>query len=220
MTFFQRLKEAAREEWVAYTQHKFVRALGDGSLAKESFQHYLKQDYLFLLQFTRAWGLAIYKSGSFQEMRYAQAGVNAMLDTEIQLHIDYCKEWGISEEQLRKEPEASACVAYTRYVLDCGFSGSLLDLHVALMPCLVGYAESVDYLLAQGTTKLENNPYRPWIDMYSSVEYREVVELAKQQLDDLAKDITPAQEARLVEIFRTATRMEEAFWEMGWHRLM
>lgn len=220
MTFFQRLKEAAREEWAAYTQHDFVRGLGDGSLTKESFQHYLKQDYLFLLQFTRAWGLAIYKSCSFQEMRYAQAGVNAMLDTEIQLHVDYCQEWGISEEQLLKEPESSACVAYTRYVLDCGFSGSLVELHTALMPCLVGYAESVDWLMTQSSTTLANNPYRPWIEMYSSPEYKEVVELAKSQLEYLAKDTTTAQQARLIDIFRTATRMEVAFWEMGLHQLM
>lgn len=220
MTFFQRLKEAARGEWAAYTQHDFVRGLGDGSLAKESFQHYLKQDYLFLLQFTRAWGLAVYKSRSFQEMRYAQAGVNAMLDTEIQMHVEYCKSWGISEDELLQEPEASACVAYTRYVLDCGFSGSLLELHVALMPCLVGYAESVDWLLKQEGTQLENNPYRPWIEMYASPEYREVVELAKHQLEELARDTSPAQQERLIEIFRTATRMEVAFWEMGLQRLM
>ncbi|WP_031274119.1 MULTISPECIES: thiaminase II [Pelistega] len=219
MSFFENLKNAAHKEWVAYTQHEFLRQLAMGTLSKESFQHYLKQDYLFLLQFTRAWGLAVYKSQNFADMRYAQAGVNAMLDTEIALHIDYCREWGISEEALLEEPEASACVAYTRYVLDCGLSNDLLSLHVALMPCLVGYAESVDWLLAQPFTVLEGNPYRPWIDMYASAEYREVVGYAKEHLEKLATGMTKEQGQQLNKIFSTATRMEVAFWDMGLNQL-
>lgn len=219
MSFFDQLKEHCQHDWRAYTQHEFLRQLAMGTLAKESFQHYLKQDYLFLLHFTRAWGLAIYKSHNMAQMRYAQAGINAMLDTEIQLHIEYCGEWGISEAQLVQEPESSACVAYTRYVLDSGLQGSLLDLHTALMPCLVGYAESVDWILQQPFTVLEHNPYRPWIDMYASAEYREVVQFAKNHLASLALDVTPAQQEKLMAIFKTATRMEIAFWEMGLHQL-
>lgn len=216
---FELLKKEVAQEWQAYTQHQFVRQLGEGTLAKESFQHYLKQDYLFLLHFTRAWGLAVYKSQSFDQMRYAQAGINAMLDTEIQLHIDYCREWGITEAQLLQEPESSACVAYTRYVLDTGLQGTSLELLTALMPCLVGYAESVDWLLTQPFTRLENNPYRPWIEMYASDEYKAAVRTSIEQLQQLALGTTPAQQAKLVEIFRTATRMEVAFWDMGLHRL-
>lgn len=212
---FELLKREVAQEWQAYTQHEFVRQLGEGILAKENFQHYLKQDYLFLLHFTRAWGLAVYKSQSFEQMRYAQAGINAMLDTEIQLHIDYCREWGISEAQLLQEPESSACVAYTRYVLDTGLQGTSLELLTALMPCLVGYAESVDWLLTQPFTHLESNPYRPWIDMYASDEYKAAVRTSIEQLQQLALGTTPAQQAKLVEIFRTATRMEVAFWDMG-----
>lgn len=220
MSFFEQLKTQAQQEWQAYTQHEFLRQLAQGTLAEESFQHYLKQDYLFLRHFTRAWGLAIYKSRRIEDMRYAQAGINAMLDTEIALHIEYCRQWGISEEQLHQEPEASACVAYTRYVLDCGASGDLLSLHVALLPCLIGYAESVDWILAQAFTVLENNPYRPWIEMYASAEYQEAVDYAKRHLDKLAADITAAQQQSLLTVFKTATRMEEAFWEMGLQRLM
>ncbi|NEN74800.1 thiaminase II [Pelistega sp. NLN82] len=219
MMFFEQLKLAAKQEWQAYTQHEFVRLLAKGTLEKESFQHYLKQDYLFLLHFTRAWGLAIYKSHSFAQMRYAQTGINALLDTEIGLHIDYCKEWGITEEQLLQEPESSACVAYTRYVLDCGLSGSLPELYTALMPCLVGYAETVEWLLAQPFTIEENNPYYPWIAMYSSKEYTEAVEIAKQQFECMVSGLTPAQQDKLIDIFKTATRMEVAFWEMGLHQL-
>lgn len=134
MSLYEQLKSRCPDDWNAYIQHDFVRQLGRGTLPKECFQHYLKQDYLFLIQFSRAWGLAIFKSEDLDSMRYAQSGLNAMLDTEIGLHLEYCRQWGISESQLRALPEASATVAYTRYVLDAGVAGDLLDLHVALAP--------------------------------------------------------------------------------------
>lgn len=49
-------------------------------------------------------------------------------------------------------PEARATLAYTRYVLDTGNRGDLLDLHVALAPCLVGYGEIANWLNVQPST--------------------------------------------------------------------
>lgn len=202
--------------WQAYTQHAFVRQLGDGTLDKACFQHYLKQDYLFLLQFTRAWALAVYKSDSFAQMRGGQAGINAMLDMEIALHIDYCAEWGISEAELHHVPESAACVAYTRYVLDCGMTGGLAELYAALLPCIYGYAEIGRNLAAQA--QVADNPYQAWIDMYGSADFYASAEASRQMFDDLAKHVPPEQAARLQHIFDTATRMEVAFWQMGLDR--
>ena len=96
------------------------------------FRRYLVQDYLFLIHFARAWGLAIYKSDTLAEMRRAQRLVTATLDVEIGLHIDYCRGWGLSEAVMAAEPEALATIAYTRFVLDRGLAGDRLDLEVAL----------------------------------------------------------------------------------------
>ncbi|GGO88771.1 hypothetical protein GCM10011348_45000 [Marinobacterium nitratireducens] len=215
MTLFERLKVAARPDWDAYIQHDFVRGLGDGSLDKASFQHYLKQDYLFLLQFSRAWGLAVYKSRTLEQMRYAQQGINAMLDTEIGLHVQYCADWGISEQDLQRLPEAAATVAYTRYVLDCGLAGDLADLHAALAPCIVGYAEVANWLMSQSWTRLDGNPYRSWIEMYASDEYQAVAAAEVELLEQLCRDLPQSRLEELAGIFRTATRMEGAFWQMG-----
>lgn len=215
MSHFQRFKANCQPDWDAYTQHAFVRQLGDGTLPEACFQHYLKQDYLFLIQFTRAWGLAVFKSHHLDDMRYAQAGINAMLDTEIGLHIEFCQRWGISKDELNQLPEASACVAYTRYVLDCGMQGDLADLHTALAPCVIGYAEIAQWLMAQPFTKLEGNPYREWIEMYASDEYQEAAQLEQTQLERACRDLSDARLSQLSHIFTTATRMEVAFWEMG-----
>lgn len=200
-------------DWQAYVNHDFVRQLGDGSLAKASFQHYLKQDYLFLLQFTRAWALAIYKSDSFAQMQHGKAGVSAMIDFEINLHIDYCKSWGIDETAIKQVPESPATVAYTRYVLDAGMTGTLAELYAALAPCVLGYAEIGRVLGAQ--PPIADNPYQSWIDMYKSEDFQAAAEQTQTILDELSHDLSDRQAQKLQRVFDTATRMEVAFWQMG-----
>ena len=52
--------------------------------------------------------------------------------------------------------------------------------------------------------------------MYASEDYRAGVEAMKQTLDRLAaRELTPARFEELTTTFRTATRLEIGFWEMG-----
>lgn len=212
---FVRLKERCRADWDAYVQHPFVRGMATGELPKECFQHYLKQDFLFLVHFARAYALSIYKADTIADMRYGMDAVRAILDTELELHIAYCREWGIDPEELENLQEATANMAYTRYVLERGMAGTAVDLHVALSPCAIGYAEVADWILAQDFTVLEGNPYRSWVEMYSSEDYKGVARAAIQWLDDAGDKLGPNEFERHVTTFRDATRLEIRFWQMG-----
>ncbi|MCR9222257.1 MAG: thiaminase II [Alphaproteobacteria bacterium] len=218
MTLFEELKQGCAEDWRAYTQHDFVRGLGTGELPEEVFRQYLIQDYHFLIHFARAYALAGYKAAGIEDLKRAKAGMAAILDVELGLHIDYCKGWGLDEAAIRLAPEADACIAYTRYVLERGMAGTLLDLHVALAPCMLGYAEIAEWLLQQPWLKRDGNPYTPWVEMYSSAEYRDAAAEERAYIDALAARETPNAERRadLARTFREATRLEIRFWRMGY----
>jgi thiaminase/transcriptional activator TenA len=217
MSFFERLKTAASAEWRAYTEHRFTNALADGSLAEAAFRHYLVQDYLFLIEFARAYALAVYKSPRLADMREAAAGLSAILDIEMDLHVKLCAGWGLSPGDLEQAAPAVETLAYTRYVLDTGMRGDLLALKVALAPCVIGYAEIATRLALRPDALAATNPYRVWIAEYAGAPYQEVAAKAQAHLDGLA-DLyaTPAREAELIAIFTEATRLEAGFWEMGW----
>lgn len=213
---FDDLKKSCQAEWQAYIQHSFVQQLGNGSLAPEAFQHYLKQDYLFLIQFARAFALAAYKSPTLSDLRQAKEGLQAIVDVELDLHINYCREWGISEQELADLPEARATLAYTRYVLDTGNRGDLLDLHVALSPCMVGYGEIANWLNSRAETiRGKSNPYDAWIAMYESEEFQEAMQAEIGWLNERLADVSPARFKELSRVFSDATRLEIDFWEMG-----
>ncbi len=167
MSFFERLKTAASAEWRAYTEHPFTEGLADGSLAEAAFRHYLVQDYLFLIEFARAYALSVYKSLTLADMREAAAGLSAILDVEMNLHVKLCAGWGLSPGDLEQAPPAVEMLAYTRYVLDAGMRGDLLALKVALAPCVIGYAEIATRLASRPDAHAATNPYRVWIAEYA-----------------------------------------------------
>ena len=213
---FSRLVAASSEEWRAYTRHDFVLLLARGDLPEACFRRYLTQDYLFLIHFARAWGLAIYKSDTLDEMRRAQRLVAATLDVEIGLHLDYCRGWGLSEAAMIAEPEAIETIAYTRFVLDRGLAGDRLDLETALAPCVIGYAVIAAERMADPATRLDGNRYRDWLEMYAGAEYQDLAREAEAALDEqFARRGGDGRLPLLAAGFTTAARLEADFWQMG-----
>jgi thiaminase/transcriptional activator TenA len=215
MDVFDRLKAAAAADWQSYVDHDFVRQMGAGTLLQGAFRTYLVQDYLFLIQFARAYALATYKSRTLADMKVAQAGLVAILD-EMDLHVRLCGRWGLSPSDIEAAPEHRATVAYTRFVLDCGAAGGLLDLHVALAPCVIGYAEIGRNLSPNGIDALADHPYREWIAEYAGDAYQGVAANARRHLDDLAAwAMTERRFDELAVLFGKASRLEADFWQMG-----
>ena len=214
MPLFERLKNDNQAIWSAYTQHEFVQQLGSGDLPEPCFRHYLGQDYLFLIHFARAYALAAYKSETLTDIRQAAVGLSAIVDVEMGLHVEFCANWGLTEAEMEARQEADETMAYTRFVLEKGHAGDLLDLHVALAPCIIGYAEIGSMLAAANDANA--NAYASWIEMYASDEYQDVAAAEILQLDNLFE--YRAGEGRYAALSRTfaqATQLEVAFWQMA-----
>ena len=195
----------------------FTAGLANGTLPEAAFRSYLVQDYLFLIEFARAYALAVYKSPQLADMREAAVGLSAILDVEVNLHVKLCANWGLSAGDLKQAPPAPETLAYTRYVLDAGMRGDLLTLKVALAPCVIGYAEIATRLAARPGACAATNRYSVWINEYAGAAYQEVAAKARAHMDRLAdRYVTPAREAELIAIFKEATQLEAEFWEMGW----
>lgn len=215
---FSAWRSEAGATWNDYVHHRFVEQLGDGTLPQDCFLHYLIQDYVFLVHFSRAWALAVVKSESLEEMKTAAATVDALVNHEMQLHVQICREAGISEDAIFSAEEAVENLSYTRYVMDAGFSGDFLDLMAALMPCVFGYGEIGARLM---TTGAQDTPYRNWIETYASEDYQGLCRTVAAMLETAVTarlGAVPKESPRWAALsarFRTATRLEVGFWDMG-----
>ena len=214
-TLYARMKAACQQDWHDYCYHPFVQGIADGSLPQDCFRHYLQQDYLFLIHFARAYSLGIYKADNLEDMRSGASSVSVILD-EMKLHLDYCRQWGMTEQDVINLPEARANMAYTRYVLERGMAGDILDLYTALSPCSVGYAEIGYRLLHDPATLRDGNPYWAWITTYGGDEFQENARKQVHKLDQLSHSRFNAERMdSLCQTFRMATRLEIGFWQMG-----
>ena len=217
-TTFAQWRAGCPDDWLAYTRHAFVEGLGEGTLPRSSFLHYLVQDYVFLVHFARAWSLAVVKAETLDEMKVCAGTVDALVNHEMALHVKTCAAEGIDEATLFAANEASENLAYTRYVMDAGLQGDFLDLLAALAPCCFGYGE-IGSRLAQSMSK--DTPYVDWITTYADAGYQDVMANVGRMIDSavarrLGDDpVNAPRWPQLQKRFTTATRLEVGFWDMG-----
>jgi hydroxymethylpyrimidine/phosphomethylpyrimidine kinase len=108
--------------------------------------------------------LAGFKATEFEEIQ-ALSEIALHIAKESQMHVQFCKSFGVEYPDLQAAKESSHTSAYARYILDIGMQGDLTELLVAVASCLIGYGE-VGLWLARHAEKgldgmhLEGNPYQ------------------------------------------------------------
>jgi thiaminase (transcriptional activator TenA) len=215
MVFTDKLYSKAKPIWDKQLGHPFVKGIGDGSLDEEKFKNWVRQDYRYLIEFSRIFAWAAAKSDRLESMSWYAFGLNLTLNTEMQLHRDYAKRFNISAEELEQEPMWPINRAYTDFLVRTAADGDMADLVAALLPCAWGYV-NVGQHLAKGNPP-DDQRYADWIQQYSSNEFADAAEWLKAEMNRLADGVTEEKKTRLIEIFILSSKYEYLFWEMCWH---
>jgi thiaminase/transcriptional activator TenA len=212
--FTDRLRERVNSIWEAQHRHPFVIGIGDGTLDLEKLKFWVRQDYVFLMEYARLLALAIARSRDLETMTKFAELTNATLQTEMSLHREYAAEFGIPREVLEHEHKAPTTQAYTDFLVRVATTGEFPELVAALLPCLWGFSEIGQRL---GRHPRPADPrYGKWIDMYASQPFAEFAQWCRDLLDRLASERAESSLQRLEEIFLTSSRYEWLFWEMVW----
>src|SRR6202008_2107743 len=117
---------------------------------EEKFRFYVRQDYLFLIDYGRLLALAAARAPRLEWMRRFSALAQSGLETEMDLHRQFAARWGVTTEQLESERTAPATDAYCDFLLRTASLGDFAELVAALLPCMWGYAEVGERLGAEG----------------------------------------------------------------------
>lgn len=216
MSFTEELKGLAQKVWDKELEHPFVQGLASGELPREKFQFYLRQDYLYLMDFCRVYALAAAKSETMEEMRNFTRLLSATLDEEMELHRKYAASFGISEKELESTSYAPTTHAYTRHLLQVAYEGRITDVVAAILPCEWGYHE-IGLALSR-RPGWESSPYADWIRTYISDGFRELVVMARDMLDEWAQGARESDKERWKQIFLTSSRYELHFWDMAYRQ--
>lgn len=200
----------------AILAHPFITGVGDGTLPVEKFKHYVRQDYLYLIDYSRVLALASAKAPDLGAMGWFAGLLDETLNVEMELHRTYCAEFGVTREDLESTKPAPTTVAYTSYLLKVAHQQSFGELVAALMPCQWGYWEIGEHLARRGVP--DQAPlYCQWIRMYASEEFAALAQEIQALADRAALDASPRQFEAMAEAYLTSLRFEHQFWEMSYN---
>lgn len=210
MSAFERLRAETRGLWKKLVNHPFPQKIADGSLEIENYLFYMKQDYVYLIEYSRVLAVATARMTKYDEMVHFAELLYGTLSMEMELHRRTCEQLGIKREELEKVEPAMITISYTSYLIRLAYNASVEELIAGLLPCEWGYYEIGRSLKGK---RPENKFYRDWIETYSSDEF---AKLAMYLRDLFNRILDPHQiDGGITSAFKTSLRFEVLFFEMA-----
>ena len=201
--------------YAAILAHPFLAGMTDGSLPADAFTFYVIQDALYLRRYAQALAaVAAHAPDPAQTEMFAKhaAGIVAV---EMSLHDTLLDDLDIDPAALDAAQEAPTTLAYNSYLLANTQGGSYAEGVGTVLPCYWIYGEVGKHLLGRGSP---NRRYQRWIDTYGGEEYDAEVRDVIAVTDKLGPELSPAERRSVHRHFRTTSRYEWMFWDMGYRR--
>lgn len=209
MRFTQSLWKEIDTIYEKILELSFNRELMNGTLAEDKFAFYMKQDALYLADFSKALAIAGAKSQTAEELKDFLDFATGAVVVERALHESFLKKFD-THIDVGKSP---ACFSYTHFLLS---TATLEDYPVAvaaLLPCFWIYREVGLHIHRHAA---ENNPYQQWIDTYAGEDFSESVDRAIEITDQIAEKSSESVRNRMIRAFIDSSRMEWMFWDSAY----
>ena len=213
--FSDRLFKTAAPVWNACLAHPFVQGIADGTLEQEKFRHYMKQDYVYLVEYCKIFAIGAAKSPDLETMGLFASLLHGTLHIEMDLHRAYAAEFGISNAELEQTQASAAMTGYTSYMLNMAQAGGVENAAAAVLACAWSYNHIGQQLAARHPASLQHPLYGKWVLMYSSPEFTALAERCIALVNRLAAGKPEHELQALEDIVVKTSYFEYMFWDMA-----
>lgn len=214
--FTNRLLVVGTPIWESQYVHPFILGIGSGFLDLEKFKFWVRQDYLFLVEYSKVFAFAAGRVDDLSVTKRLLGLAQSTLETELDLHVSYAREFGIDVSELEHEEKSPVCQAYTDFLIRTSLTGSFGEIASALLPCMWGFSEIGKRLEADGLPRDER--YARWIQMYTGEAFLSLADWCRELVDEAAKGQPQIELDRMEKAFLISSRYELMFWEMAWNQ--
>lgn len=191
----------------------FNRELAAGTLPRERFLFYIRQDSLYLDAYSRTLSLAAAKADTPDAMRVFSGAAREAIEVERALHTGFMQELGATSRALEAAEPSPSCTAYCNFLLATAAVGGYAELTAAILPCFWIYREVG---LAIAAKAAPANPYRAWIDTYAEEGFgeatRQVIEITDAAFSRASADERTAMDRA----FDRSAQYEWLFWDSAY----
>ena len=204
MKWSQQTWQAALPVYNEILSLPFVRELAAGTLSRERFIHYITQDSLYIVQYSRVLAHIASRLADNAFVADFAAFAGAGVAVEQSLHEGYLAGADTSEAIM-----APACMLYTSWLKAQAYAPVEVEA-AAVLPCFWVYKEVGEAILRMQSGK--SNPYHTWIECYGDKSFETSTLRAIEICDVLADGASEAVRRAMTEAFVEATKMEWRFW--------
>ena len=215
MGFSVDLRSKCAASWDLEKRHPFVLGIGDGTLPLDTFRYFMRQDYLYLIGFSRAIAIAAAKAATIDDMGWFAWLLHETLNTEMSLHVSFCAEFSITEQELESTSPSPTTLAYTHHLVGTALSGGVEEIAAAILPCSWGYSE-IGKMLEHRGLPTDSPLYVRWIEMYASDEFADLAAWLRDFVDRTASSASEDNLRRMEEAFVLSSRYEYMFWDAAY----
>jgi thiaminase (transcriptional activator TenA) len=209
MSFSQQQLERIAPLWDRMLSHPFLLETRDGTIARETFATWMRQDYLFVEAAIPFIAALIPRAPRTHWEPHAN--VIAMLVKELELFRERAEATGVDMQDI--EPSFTNH-AYIQFLIAAGYRESYAGAYTVLYAAEKAYHDSWKVVRA-GLS--EDSPWWPFVENWSGEAFAGYVDYLEAELDRLAEEVGDAERERMAELFELTTKYEIAFWEMAYH---
>jgi len=191
-----------------------LKELVAGTLPLEKFKFQAKQNYNYLLEYTKALAVGLAKCQDYQTIVLYLGFIREVVEYEVKFYREHWKEkLGLSLEELDGTIMSSVKRSYTSHEQARSWEGDLAEQFTALLPCSFCYWELGKTLFKKCTLPKGNN-YRDWIEFYTTGWYNDSCLQQIDLLNGMVKNKTTRELARIEEIYAIGCNYEYMSWSM------
>lgn len=185
----------------------FIKELTEGTLSRERFLFYLRQDSIYLRNYTKVLAHVASRLPELAQtedfLRFASDGVAV----ERALHQSFLK------EMVPDEAATPTCTLYCNYEKACGLDPVEVEA-ASILPCFWVYLRVGQEIIKRSTP---DNPYARWISTYADPAFEASNNRAIEICDSLAENTTSNIRESMTTAFVNSTRMEWMFWHSAYN---
>ena len=193
-----------------------VRGIQDGTLPLECFKEYMIQDSIYLKNYARILGKAIYHAVTLKDIQVYYSMLDFVTDKESLVRLNYLKHFGLTDDDIEFITPLQENRNYIDFLFETAERGNEYAILMAVLPCMLSYSYIFQKIAA--SPKAKTSKYWDFILDYSDDHYADQCRQLCVFADIKCKDLDESEKEQLCGIFQRASLLELDFWNMAYRR--
>ena len=216
MSFMEGILKQNMPVWDKCIATLFVQDMKDGTLPIEVFKEYMIQDSIYLKNYARVYGKAIYHAETLREIQLYYSILNFVTDTESVVRLNYLRQFGMTDDDIEFIDPLPENQNYIDFLFETAERGNGCEILMAVLPCMLSYS----YIFRKLADEPESRKSKYWdfIQDYADDRYAESCREWGDFADKKCGRLSEADQKKLGSIFEKAGYLELDFWNMAYRR--